>query len=43
MKKARNQIKIGREPLSHYVIRSENLSELAVCFFCNMQYRFIDL
>lgn len=23
MKKARNQIKIGREPLSHYVIRSE--------------------
>ena len=23
MKKARNQIQIGREPLSHYVIRSE--------------------
>lgn len=39
MKKTRNQIKIGREPLSHF----GNLSELAVCFFCNMQYRFIDL
>lgn len=43
MKKARNQVQIGREPLSHYVIRSEIYLSWLFAFFCNMQYRFIDL
>lgn len=33
MKKARNQIKIGREPLSHYVIRSEIYLSWLFAFF----------
>ena len=33
MKKARNQIQIGREPLSHYVIRSEIYLSWLFAFF----------
>lgn len=33
MKKARNQVQIGREPLSHYVIRSEIYLSWLFAFF----------
>ena len=42
MKKARIKSKLKRTVVS-LCYPFGNLSELAVYFFCNMQYRFIDL